>query len=413
MGTRTKVYTHLSTGLPGMTSAAGTLVDMLDAVLVNGFNQVNVSTINVVSGVATVTCQSVHGLQAVGGAGTGSTGTIMPVVKIEGADQADLNGEFRVSEITDTVTFKFSISIADVAATGTITTKYAPMGWAIAFTDTNRRAYRQVNPQGTRLYLYVDDNTVPGRAHVTMYESMTDINTGSQPTPNTNQVAQGYLEWGHVVFSTETPKLMTIVGDDLLFYLMICRPNGNKWDKDNYVCCGFGDPISYVPNDTFGCALWGSSTIGSTEEDCFNKYKFNYNVNANADLWVAREYNNTSTQGVQFFNLWGWWSSGLKWPSLSDGSLMIQHVYMGEVAAAGETIRGMWPGLYGFMHSQPHNSGDGGGLTNNATGITHLSSIGPVPEWDNHTFLIHYMAGTKADENPGYLVVFDGDGDWR
>ena len=414
VGTKTKVFTHTIPGFPTLTTAVGKMVAMLDAALVNGFNQVSVTSIVVASGIATVTCAAAHNLVAVGGAGTASTGTILPVVKIEGADQAALNDEFRVTEITSTTVFKFAISIADVTATGTITSKYASMGWQIAYTDTNRRAYQQINPQGTRLYLYVDDNAVAGRAHVTMYETMSSINdTSGRAIPNTAQVSTRYLEWGYIVYSTETPKLMTIIGDDLLFYLLICRPTGSSYDGNNYVCCGFGDPISYVPNDTYGCALWGSSSIGSTAEDCFNKYKWNYNVNASADLWLAREYNNSSSAGVQFFNLWGYWSTGLKWPSLSDNSLMIQEVYLGEVAAAGQTVRGKWPGVYGFMHCQPHSNGDGGSLINNATGLTHLSSIGPIAERDGDTFLLHYLAGCASDQNPGYLIVFDGNGDWR
>lgn len=414
MGTKTKIYTQSTPGLPGVTSAAGTLVAMLDAALVNGFNEVAVTSITVASGVATVVCADLHGVQGIGGAGTASTGLVMPVIAISGCNEAYLNGEWRVSEIPSTTVFKFEISVADVTATGTILTKYPPLGWAIAFTDTNRRAYRQINVQGTRLYLYIDDNTVAGRAHVTMYETMASIDdTSGRAIPNTTQLSSGYLEWGHVVFSSETPKGITIFGDDLLFYLFILRPTGNIYDQDNWVCCGFGDPISYVPNDTYGCALWGSDTIGSTVENCFNKYIFGYRDTANSCLWLAREYNNTSVQGTQFFNLWGYWANGIKWPSLADGSLLLQEVYVGEVSTAGNTVRGRWPGIFGFMHSDPHGNGDSGVLKNNATGTTHLSSIGPIPERNNDTFLLHYLAGTAVDRNPGLIIALDGDGDWR
>lgn len=414
MGTRTKTYVHTMPGIPAVTSAAGTLVAFLDAVLVNGFNEISVGTIAVSGGVCTVQTGTNHGLVGVGGAGTASTGLVMPVVSISGCDQAALNGEFRVSKITDATHFKFNLSVADVTGTGaTIKTKYAPLGWAIEYTDTNRRVYRQVNVKGTRLYLYVDDNTVAGRAHVTMYEAMTGIDAGTRPIPTTTQLSSGFLEWGHIVYASETPKKITIVGDDLIFYMMMERPNGNVYDTNNYVCCGFGDPISYVPNDTYGCALWGSNAIGSTAEDCFSKYAFGYSSNANTCLWMARESNNTSSAGCMFFNMWGSWPTGIKWPSLADNSLIINPVYLGDVEAAGNTVRGMWPGLFGFVHCNQHVNGDAGGLTNSAVGLDHLSSLGPLADLGGHTYLIHYMAGTATDKNPGLLVVFNGDGDWR
>ena len=126
-----KYYANTMQGAPQLTNDWGCMTALLDAVLVTGFNLKTIETLTSAAGVATASIPAGH-LYWVG-----------QVLAISGADQNEYNGEVRVIAVT-TSTFTYAITGTPVSpATGaSITSKVAPLGWEIAFTATNKRAYR-------------------------------------------------------------------------------------------------------------------------------------------------------------------------------------------------------------------------------------------------------------------------------
>lgn len=171
--TEVKYFDSKMVGTPVMSGTYGTLLAVLDACLVTGFNLKTVDSLVVAGGVATATVSTGHGM------------ALYSVILIAGATPAELNGEKRVTWI-DTNTLKFDATgIADTTATGTITMKMAPAGWEKPFSGTNKAVFRSPNVECPRHYFRFDD-TATMTCKVRGYETMTDVDTGTGYTQTWN-----------------------------------------------------------------------------------------------------------------------------------------------------------------------------------------------------------------------------------
>lgn len=129
--------------LPGNTP--GSIINVVDACLVNGFNSQTLTSLVVSGGVATATKTS-HGFWD------------HTVVLITGATPADLNGKKRITRVdADSFTFD-AVGIANGTATGTIIAKMAPAGWTKTSLGTNQCYYTKPSPMATPWAFQVDDN---------------------------------------------------------------------------------------------------------------------------------------------------------------------------------------------------------------------------------------------------------------
>lgn len=146
-------------GAPTLNGTAGSLIAVLDACLVNGFNLKSVDTLTSTNGVATVTINSGHQFEP------------DQIVLISGCDQNEYNGEKKVISVTTTtLTFAVSGTPASPATTSsTISCKAAPLGWKKTYSNTNLAVYRSGDLLSTRMLLRVDDtgaqNARVDRAH--------------------------------------------------------------------------------------------------------------------------------------------------------------------------------------------------------------------------------------------------------
>ena len=178
--TTVKYYHSAMSGVATLNGTAGSLISVLDACLVTGFNLKTADSLVVAGGIATLTIS----------AGIGAF-EVDAVALVAGATPSGLNGEKRVLSVTtNTITFA-ATGISDQTATGTITAKLAPAGWEKVYSGTNLAAYRSSDVSGTRMYMRVDD-TGTTNARVVGYESMTDVNTGVMPFPTSLQQSGGY-----------------------------------------------------------------------------------------------------------------------------------------------------------------------------------------------------------------------------
>lgn len=235
-------------GAPTLNGVAGSLIAVLDACLVDGFGLKTADSVVVSGGIATATFSTGHSFEP------------DVIALAAGATPSGLNGEKRVlTTSTNTITFD-ATGISDGAATGTITFKVAPAGWAKAFSGTNLAAYQSTDATGTRMFLRVND-TGTTNARVVGYESMTDVNTGVRAFPLDMQVAGGgYIPKANA--ANATARAWTLIADSRGWWLHIHTATtspgitGGVW--------GFGDFTSYKSGDPFACALQCSMTDTST-----------------------------------------------------------------------------------------------------------------------------------------------------
>ena len=131
-------------GAPQLAGQTGSVIAILNACLLNGFNLRTLTSITRVGTVATVVADAGHGFRN------------NDVVHVAGANQSAYNGKVRIREVT-TNGFKFDVA-GDPAtpATGSLTAKVASLDWESVFNATNKAVYRSKDVTTTRLLLRID-----------------------------------------------------------------------------------------------------------------------------------------------------------------------------------------------------------------------------------------------------------------
>lgn len=226
-------------GAPTISGQSGTLTTMLKACLVDGFGLVTLDSLVVAGGIATATRAAGHS-QSVGDS-----------VTIAGATPGGLNGDKVVLSATvNTFTFD-ATGISDQTATGTITAKVTPLGWTREFNATNVEVFRSPNVAGTRHYLRVDDGGAePRDARVVGYETMSDVSTGTNPSPSAAQLSGGGF-WTKSNTANSTVRAWVLAGDDRTFYLSVNHSGGAGFST-----YAFGDIESFKSGgDAYASAL--------------------------------------------------------------------------------------------------------------------------------------------------------------
>jgi len=322
-----RFYQSTNAGAPQVNGAAGSLIAVLDACLVTGYGSVNAASLVVSNSVATVTTATAHGLSAVGTTG--------PVVRVEGATPAELNGDWRAT-IIDTTHLSFSTSVSDQTATGTITVKRAPAGWEKVYSGTNKAAYRSLDVTGTRLYLRVDD-TVGVYADVSGYETMSDIDTGTGPFNG-----GGSGRWYKSETANTTAREWRVYADSRCFYFYADKEGAET------AAAWFGDIVSNIP-DAYGCGITAA-----------DQYHYDYQLVylGSSDVYqnsqFARSYTGTGA-AASFYRVsnalvahtYGMGYSGMPYPSPVGNEVIAFPVLC---VQAGGIYRGDMPGLYGPAH---------------------------------------------------------------
>lgn len=341
--TTVKYFDSTMTGAPAMASAAGSLIAILDACLVNGFGAVTLNSLVVSGNVATGTVGGGHGFSMVGG-------LIGPVILIDGATPSALNGEWRLESVPNSTTFTFTTSgIADQTATGTISAKRAPLGFAKAFSVTNKAAYRSNDVSGTRLFLRVDDTpTSPVAARAVGYEGMTDIDSGSAPFPTAAQLSGG------VYWYRGSINNWVLLGDAKRFVLL---PRLASSDNARSAWL-FGDILSWKIGDAHHCAI-GGGWINDSTQYTVNNSDF-YFINAVGVTlrghYLARGYSGVSG-AVQAVQMGAFTpaasqigtSGPFSYPDPTTGGLVLTPVLI----IQGTATRGARPYMYQPLHARP------------------------------------------------------------
>lgn len=338
MAVPVKYFHSGQAGAPVLSSSAGSLLAVLDACLVNGFGLQVLDSLSIVDGVL-IGNKAGHGF------------AVDQVIKISGASQSQLNGEWVVSSTATGSFHADATGIANVSGTGTITAKAAPAGWEKAFSSTNIAAYRSLDPESCACLLRIDDTG--SSARVRGYVDMTDIDTGSGPFPADTQVSGGgYIPKG----SSSTPWV--IVADSKVLYLM----NSTRTDFGTliYQVHLFGDFESERAGDAYACALQTFGVGGDDPAHAWTQIgKVNF-TDAESKLYAARSYNQMGDAVQMLTSFIGQYpsghTSGLVYPSGASNGIILSPVVAKEVAT--NTMRCLsLPGVYATPQAQPLNSG--------------------------------------------------------
>lgn len=296
-------------GAPQLNGLAGSLIQVLDACLINGFNTRSVTSFTITSEVGTIEF------------GTSGHGYVLhQVVAIGGASDDQYNGDWRVTAVNSTSIEVDATGVADVTVAGTLTCKTAPVGdWEKAFSGTNKAAYRSTHADATGLLLRVDDS--PGTyANVRGYEALTDIDTGTGEFPTAAQKSTSV--WNKANSANSTPLVWLLTADAMLFYFSPRPVIGSGNDANLH--CFYGDINSYKAADQYHAVIPTSDTTAPASS--FSSSRLNSLVDANGSkyCYLARSYTQLGSAEPFFFaapmSLTGW-SNDVSLPSYPSSDM--------------------------------------------------------------------------------------------
>ena len=252
------VFMSNEQGAPTLNNAAGSLISVLDACLVTGFNTVGVQTVTIAGNVATVKTVAAHGL------------AVTNRVTLSGIGISAANGDKEVATIVDTTTFTFPCVNANASDTPTSgTCKRTPLGWLKQFSKTNVAMYKPSVPQAYGQSLRVDDTDATGviGGRVFGVENPTSIDAWTDKFPTEVQVPGG-LYWPRSA-NTTTAKAWCLVGDERFFYILMAQTAYSSGfyptTAGDYVFSPFffGDVASFKVGEGFGAIIGGGASSGS------------------------------------------------------------------------------------------------------------------------------------------------------
>lgn len=335
-----RVYRSSDGGATGVAGAAGSLITVLDSVLVNGYNSKTV-TITRSGSTATATCTA-HGFPVDG----------ITRIAVSGAGQAEYNIETYITNVTAN-TFDYTVAGAPATpATGTITAIVAGSGWAKTYTGTNLAAYTAPSGSSGARKLRVDDTgTTVGR--IVGYESMSGISAGlTGPMPTAAQISGGaYWHKSTTADATARPWIIVTNGNTIWIWVGSLLTTANIYSNSAYSFLGgYGDLTSLKASDTYNQFIIGGGTsAGLNSGFCItmaapvsattiaNHYVQRAVSGAGGSLGVAK----VTAPGVGTVTMY----NPLQYPNPLSGGANAHQVQCLETATL-RFIRGTYPGLW-------------------------------------------------------------------
>lgn len=371
-----KLFHSGQDGSPTLNGVNGALITVLDAVLVDGYNTVNVTSITRSGTTATVTTAAAHGFKTNDSA------------LIAGAAQTDYNIEAVVSVVNGT---QFTYTVAGsptTPATGTITVKRAPAGFDKAFSDTNKAAYRSKDVTGTRPYLQIiDDGTTAGGAREAKtrgYLLMTDVDTGSDPFPTAVQYPNGLMTYkSSTIDATARPWVLITDGKTFYFQANVDQsPASGMGSGGFFWWLGFGDINSTRAGDQYSGFLAAchasnqtTSTVAGACHNGMTAPAIRTATPGSGSCYVVRSFSQVA--GAQIMNHMGhgWDQTGLGQLAVlphphppDNGFVMIPMT-----SYQGGVMRGRLPGVFESYHGRVLNQFN---TVDNVTGYAGRKFIG-------------------------------------
>lgn len=142
---------------------------------------------------------------------------------------------------------------------------YTSPGWTIEYTATSKRVYRPA--AGNRFYLRVDESSATTYARIRGYETMSDVDTGTNPFPTIAQISGSGVGAGNLLgiqkgaTSTSTIRNWYFFGDQKAFYIIIDATGATNSQLTPHF---FGDFIPYYSGYSYNTAIGGISNLDNS-----------------------------------------------------------------------------------------------------------------------------------------------------
>lgn len=320
--TTVKMLRSTDAGAPVLLGQPDSLINLLDAVLLNGYGSFVPNSIQVTAGIAVLSISTGHGLV---NPGAGYNIDVGVVIQLSGATGAHvgLNREWRAT-VTDANVLTWECgAIADGTAFGLISIKKSPLGWLNPFSSSTKRVYKSADIGSTQALLRVENGSK--NALIRGYSSMTTIDAGADPFPDLPYYA-GYI---NAVHNNACP--WTLIGDGKTLYLWV-NYNSNSWG----IPLAFGDFYSLKSGvDPARCFISGGASDGYGSVGLWHPTS-----NASAG-YIMRSYTNAPGAVALSFYLLGLVQTAF--PDPCSQSFMLFNLAIRE-GSATNFIRGIFRG---------------------------------------------------------------------
>lgn len=231
-------------------------------------------------------------------------------------------------------------------------------GWSKAFTGTNRAAYR-MGAGRTRAYLRVRDDaggTAGAKeALVRMFETMTDVDNGTNPMPKAGQTA--ITDTSFVLRKSSAAdsnaRAWAAVADSRTLLIFTDHGSGNTWCP-HY----FGEFYSFLPSDAYGYGIfarYSENTAGDAGASGGGNCASGQGVTGLSGNLIARDYSGTNL-AIQPDKVWGiglHTNSGngnftgiAPFPNPVDGGLILSEVFLRTGEFSTHNLRGKLRGVW-------------------------------------------------------------------
>ncbi len=351
-----QVFNSMQANAPELNGNSASLITVLDAVLVNGYNTLSVSSITRSDSTATVTTSTAHDF------------VTNDSVTITDATETEYNGKFRITR-TGSTTFTYTVTgTPSTPATGTITCKRASAGFEKKYTGAEKAVYRSTRSDSNKHYLRVVDNSTGGASYKSAlcysWESMDDVDTGTvgAPTPNGRH-------WPKSSTSDSAARWWCIVTDGRLVYYFVGTDVGKtNASVSNTAQCCWGDFKSFKAGDIYNVIHCGTDAYTSyninqdlarspvSGSDNFGSVKYiNVARSFAASASVVSNISVVATKNTPVFGS-NYYNTQLPFPNLADAgfymapSILVEPTY--------QTFRGLLPGVFEPYHGRcfPNNT---------------------------------------------------------
>lgn len=216
-------------------------------------------------------------------------------------------------------------------------------GWTKVYTGTNKAVYRA--PAGGNRFYFRADDTGTTSARIVAYESMSDVDTGTQPFPTAAQVSGG-LYIVKADSANANPRAWVGAVDDKRFLLWVNVNNATPSSSTSYgAATYFGDLKALGAGDLFASLIVGS-TGASYSSNTFHAQSSSGSVLGGHYLARIASGIGSSAQAGKYSDVGNASSSmgstGWTYPNPGGGELILSPIRVGEVSVIRGTIPGVW-----------------------------------------------------------------------
>lgn len=296
-GTKIKWYSHLNKNSPLLANEWGSLINVFDACLVNGYSEQQSTNLSIVGNTLTLKYPQAHQYLQ------------YQVINITGAQNAIINGDHRITSVSgDGLSLSIDFeSLAGVVETALIvTTKLPSLGWEKVYNATGKAVYKFRKDTGVSNYLFVDD-TFPGAPYNTAWAKYARIGLAENYAGDfTPQGATIPADWA--TFPAAVSGSNTYFGAYKWFYATNAESNtatntfnttANTGNRQWYLT---GDPTYfYLINGTYTNSSW-YSLFGVGEYDCVHQ-GFKDNTFFSPFVYDGQTSNQTASYMSSYTNL--------------------------------------------------------------------------------------------------------------